>query len=84
MKFLLWADSVRLSVSATCQVRPVYKFPPFLLPLLYPPSLPMARTTGSGHLWKQTASTNMTKAQLLELANAKEAHIVYLHRKNSE
>jgi len=45
-------------------------------------SLVMARTTGD--LWKQTPSTNMTKAQLLELANAKDTRVLHLYRKNSE
>ena len=44
---------------------------------------PMARTSGNP-LWKETPSTGMTKAQLLEIANAKEARIVYLFRKYSE
>ena len=44
----------------------------------------MARTSGDSRLWKQTPSTNMTKAQLLELANTKEARALYLHRKNSK
>ena len=48
------------------------------------PSLPMARTTEDSHLWKQTPATNMTKAQLLELANAKDARVLYLCRKNSK
>lgn len=46
-------------------------------------SLPMAQTTGDSHLWKQTPATNMTKAQLLELANAKDARVLHLRRKNS-
>ena len=43
----------------------------------------MAQTTGDSHLWKQTPATNMTKAQLLELANAKDARVLHLRRKNS-
>lgn len=71
-----------------------YKFPItfHISPLTFSPptafhrshSILMARTTGNSHLWKQTPSTNLTKAQLLELANAKDARVLYLGRKNSK
>ena len=44
----------------------------------------MAWTTEDSRLWKQTPAMNMTKAQLLELANAKDARVLYLRRKNSK
>ena len=44
----------------------------------------MARMAGSLHPWKETPSTNMTKGKLIDLANAKEARIVHLYRKNSK
>jgi len=67
---------------------PVFSVVPFI-DLSSPPrglhrSLPqMARTSGSSPLWKETPSTNMKKAQLLDIANAKEARIIHLRRKNS-
>lgn len=54
--------------------------PPFSLL----PSTPMARMSGTSLLWKETPATSMKKDRLLEIANAKEARIVYLHRKSSE
>jgi hypothetical protein len=44
----------------------------------------MARTNDNSHLWKQTPATNMTKIQLLALANAKDARMKELRKKNSE
>jgi hypothetical protein len=49
-----------------------------------PLHLTMARTSDNSHLWKQTPATNMTKAQLLALANAKDVRMKELHEKNSE
>jgi len=43
-----------------------------------PHSFSMARRCGGSHLWKQTPSTNMTKARLLELSNAKDARMLRL------
>ena len=53
-------------------------FPPHLLPLT------MARTSDFSHLWKETPATNMTKSQLLALANAKDTKTKELRKKNSE
>jgi hypothetical protein len=47
-------------------------------------SFPMARTSGTLKLWKQTPSTNRTKAHPAELANATDAHMLHLYRKNSK
>jgi hypothetical protein len=44
----------------------------------------MARTNNNSHLWKQTPATNMTKIQLLALANAKDARMKELCKKNHE
>ena len=58
--------------------------------LLLPPcflllSPPMARTSATPlPSWKDTPTMGMNKKQLLNNANAKEARIVYLHRKNSK
>lgn len=67
---------------------PVFSVDPFFhlsLPSVFCPlSTSMARTSGGLPLWKETPSTNMNKARLLEIANAKEARIVHLLRKNSK
>ena len=44
----------------------------------------MARTSETGPLWKKTASTNLKKHELIDLANAKEDRIIQLRRKNSK
>ena len=61
-----------------------HSFSPLLHSSFSLTSPPMARTSSSDALWKETPSTAMTKARLLEIANAKEARIIYLYRKYSE